>query len=288
MTMANLLRNPNLANFVHGRYFTEKNGQVGTIELPSDWEFQSTPMEPDDPEKLPQSLHRDQGFVISAGYRRWEGGFAQHNIPVQAGQRYLAKAGIQPNIGFPDATIHLDAVMWRFVVEGGGARVEQPWQQTSHSSFGNYEEPTFVFQSNITGNVSFHFRGRSAWAGNTCDLNVFVLALEPVAADFGGSGVPVLGAASTADTQPNKPAGSSGGMGATQPSQPTQPIQPVQPAQPTQPAAAPLGLQLEQALTNDDINVIVAGLRALNQVTNHPTVIAGFERLAQVLEKMRK
>jgi hypothetical protein len=41
-------------------------------------------------------------------------------------------------------------------------------------------------------------------------------------------------------------------------------------------------------LTNDDINVIVAGLRAINQVTNQPTVIAGFERLAQVLEKMRK
>ena len=32
--MTNLLNNPSLAGFSLGRYFTEQNGQVGTIENP--------------------------------------------------------------------------------------------------------------------------------------------------------------------------------------------------------------------------------------------------------------
>src|SRR5829696_3710983 len=80
LIMANILRNPTLSGFTLGRYFTEKNGSVGTIEYPLEWEFIAEPRNPDEPEKLPQSLHRDQGFAISAGYRAWEGGFVQRNV----------------------------------------------------------------------------------------------------------------------------------------------------------------------------------------------------------------
>src|SRR5690349_21659697 len=108
--VANILRNPTLSGFTLGRYFTEKNGAVGTIEYPLEWEFVAALREPNDPEKLPQSLHRDQGFAISSGYRAWEGGFVQRFIPLVGGTRYLAKAGFVPRVGFSDGRVDLSAV----------------------------------------------------------------------------------------------------------------------------------------------------------------------------------
>jgi len=48
------------------------------------------------------------------------------------------------------------------------------------------------------------------------------------------------------------------------------------------------GKTFEEALTNDDIEVIALGLRAISQVTPNQAVIVAFNRLAEVLERMRK
>jgi hypothetical protein len=61
--MTNILKNSNLGNWKHGRYFFDKEGRTGTIEYPEGWEFVTVPRE-SDPNKLAESLHRDNGFVI--------------------------------------------------------------------------------------------------------------------------------------------------------------------------------------------------------------------------------
>ena len=144
--MANLLNNPSLSGFTLGHYFTEANGQVGTIENPPSWEFICFPRE-SDPNKLPQSLHRDRGFVIAAGYRAWEGGYVQKGIQLQANQRYLAKVQFKPDINF-NGNVDLTAITWRFrFVSSNGQTLEEDWTMTSKNQYKQDEEHTFVFDS---------------------------------------------------------------------------------------------------------------------------------------------
>ena len=65
--MAQLLSNPNLDGFRTVTFFTDNENNTGAIEYPDNWEFVYTPMHPEDPNRIPQSLHRDRGFSISAG-----------------------------------------------------------------------------------------------------------------------------------------------------------------------------------------------------------------------------
>lgn len=280
--MSNLLKNPNLQGFTLGRYFTEADGRVGAIEYPLDWEFVAYPKHHEDPERIPQSLHREQGFEIAAVYRSWEAGYVQRGIAVPPG-RYLARAVFRPDVAFPDANVYLDAVTWRFAMEGGGTRAEQDWQMTQQGQFKQQEELHFVFQVNAPMTIDYYFMARSIYAGNSCDLDVYELTLTPVPADYGGAGIPTLGNATHPQSVPApiQSTGRGGSMGSSGSMGSASTISSLTPQ-----TQALSGKTLEDVLTADDIQVIVAGLRAMNQVTNNATVLTGMERLAQALEKL--
>lgn len=307
--MSNLLRNPNLSGYTLGRYFTDKSGTVGTIEYPLEWEFTTEVREKDDPEKLPQSLHRDQGFIISAGYRSWEGGFVQRRVPLTGGTRYLAKVGFLANVNFPDNRVDLSAVTWRLVIETPLGTVAQDWQMTQKGSYGQYEELYLAFDCAQNTEASFHFEGRSVWAGNVCEIQVFSCSLEPVASD--GSPVPHIGQSSPAAAQPAHPAQAAAPSAApaasSQPSATPASHSDSQPSsQPaSQPApigqrptdTAPRGAQGGFSVSEDpyaainalvaapDFASIVATLRAARTPDGQP--LDGFIRLADALDALK-
>jgi hypothetical protein len=319
LIMANILRNPTLSGFTLGRYFTEKNGAVGTIEYPLEWEFVAAIRDLDDPEKLPQSLHREQGFAISAGYRAWEGGFVQHNVPLAGGTRYLAKAGFVPHVGFSDGRVDLSAVTWRLMIETPLGTVAQEWQMTQKGSFEQYEEIYLTFDCGQDTTANFHFQARSPWAGNVCELQVFACSLEAVAND--GSPAPMIGQSGTFKptpapiltlTQPPPPHVAPRednppphAVPANQPTsapigQPTppRPIMPIGQTTPLPPA--PIGARggmtstedpyalLNELAASPDFDGILNGLRNANQWTQDATLITGFARLAKALEGLKR
>lgn len=270
--MANLLNNPTLAGFSLGRYFTEENGQVGTMENPNGWEFVATSRETD-PNKLPQSLHRDRGFVIAAGYRAWEGGYKQGGVQLQAGQRYLAKAVFKPDINFI-GDVDLTAITWRFRIVSPLGTLEQEWQSTGKGQYKMDEENLFVFQSAQTQVIEYQFLARSVFAGNAADFNVYELALEPVMPDYGGAVVPLLGGTTPTTAPVNT------NVSASAPA----PTTPVAPAITT--ATGPSGKSLGSVLTAGEIDTIVLGLRSLATQTN-PQAALGLNTLANALEKLK-
>jgi hypothetical protein len=279
--MSNLLTNPTLAGFSLGRYFTEQGGQVGTIENPTGWEFVCYPRE-SDPNKLPQSLHRDRGFVIAAGFRAWEGGYVQKGIQIQANQRYLMKAHFKPDINFSDSRVDLTAITWRFrVVSANGQSLEQDWGMTSKDRFKHDEEASFIFYSAEAQTVDFYFMARSVYAGNVADFNVYSLSLEPVEETFGATHVPTLGTSTvstatsrTASTPPPTPIITSPLISNTSTPSVSATI------------AGPSGKDLGSVLSAEEIDTIALGLRALAKQVN-PTAAAGLEKLAEGLERLK-
>lgn len=276
--MANILKNSSLQGFRLDRHFWDNSGNTGSIEFPTDWEFVVTPMHPDDPGRIPQSLHRDHGFVISAGYRSWEAGYVQRNVPLRAGQRYLAKADFLPDVNFPPGQQEdLSAIMWRFWIEqsGGGAHVFKEWEMTSKGAFKQREECLFVFQAAADILVDYYFKARSVWPGNTCDLHIYTLTLEEVPPDYGGPSVPVLGAASVVSSTPTPPSETPATtLFTTAPSS-------------TPDLAGVTKLSLADVLTPSDIDVIVSGLRRMERLTDDKIITEAFIRLADALDKLR-
>lgn len=274
--MANLLNNPTLAGFSLGRYFTEQNGQVGTIENPTGWEFVAYPRE-SDPEKLPQSLHRDKGFVIAAGYRAWEAGYVQKGIQLQAKQRYLMKVVFKPDVNFTDGQGDTSAVTWRFrVVSSSGQVLEQDWQSTSKGQYKQEEENLYVFYSTEAQLVDFYFMARSVYAGNITDFNIYLFALEPVDMNYGGASVPILGAmpAAIPSTPPptpiiNSPIVTNTATPAVSPS-----------------ITGPSGKSLGTVLSAAEIDTIALGLRELASQVN-PITAAGLNALASGIERLK-
>ena len=278
--MTNILNNSRMGNWKHGRYFHQQDGQTGTIEYPEGWEFVTAPKE-SDPNKLAESLHRDNGFVISAGYRAWEAGYVQKNIPLKANQRYLAKAVFKPDVNFPvGQPERTDAVTWQHrITASTGEVLEQGWQVTGKGMYKQQEENLFVFHCNAPLTVDYAFLARSPYAGNDCDLWVYELTLEEVAPDYGGS-VPTIGGAiaslSTAPVAPEMPSAAE-----------TEPVtQPEELSANMAMAKGTSGKSLGDVLTPADIDEITVALRILAN-TNNVTVSAGLNKLADALERLK-
>lgn len=258
----NLLINSELKGFTLFREFKDKSGTTGWMEHPDNWEFIFTPMHPDDPNRVPQSLHRDLGFGIAAGFRKWEAGYVQRGVILRKGHRYLCKANFTPHAAFSDKRPDdwRTHIQWHFVIEGSGQKIESNWSSTSHDSFGHDEEHLMVIEPLNDMAANFAFVAQSRWESNSCEFNVRQLALEEVPADYG---MPVY--IGTPSTEPAVPP----------------------------PSFAPeprtrKDITLDEALTDADIDVIVPGLRAaaasglFGQAIND-----GFTRLADVLERMK-
>jgi hypothetical protein len=278
--MANILKNPNMGNWKHGSYFTQKDGQVGTIEYPDGWQFVTVPKE-SDPHKLAESLHRDNGFVISAGYRSWEAGYVQKGVQLKGNQRYLAKASFKPDVNFPvGQPERTDAVMWQHrITAASGEMIEQGWQMTGKGKYKQQEENLFVFHTAAPVTVDYAFLARSVYAGNDCDLWVYQLALEEVAADYGGAGVPVIGqvAQPTSSTAQPMPVG-------VRAAEPTMATETTMATATT--ASGPSGKSLGAVLTAAEIDQIATSLRALAANSN-ATIASGLNKLAEGLERLK-
>lgn len=264
----NVLLNPELKGFnTPPREFVDKNGNKGWMENPDHWEYVWTPMHEDDPNLVPQSLHRDRGYCIAAGWRVWEAGYVQRGVPLRGGQRYLAKAVFQPDVNFnagqqPDLT----AVQWRFWIQtpDGSDKIWTEWQTTTKGQYKQQEEHLFVIESRRDMAVDFYFKARSIWASNVCDFNLYSLTLEDVPSDYG------------TPTYIGSPAAQPTGVANFSPvsSQPA--------VQPTSPAAS----TVFDLMTDDDLTVIIAGFRAAANLEQFGQETSqGFERFAQVLEK---
>jgi|GEM_PF-6057996 len=195
--MSNLITNPNMGNWKHVRYFTDQEGKTGTIEAPESWEFVYVPRE-SDPNKIPQSLHRDNGFVMSAGYRAWESGYKQSAIQVSGGQRYRLKARIKADVNFPGGQApDLTAITWRFTVESSAGKLEQDWAITSKAQTKQTEEFVYIFDIEEAMSLDVTFWGRSFYAGNDCDFWVYEISLDAIPKD--GAIVDKLGTAKQSD-----------------------------------------------------------------------------------------
>jgi hypothetical protein len=287
--MANILKNPNMGNWKHGSYFTQKDGQVGTIEYPDGWEFVTLPKE-SDPNKLAESLHRDNGFVISAGYRSWEAGYVQKGIQLKGNQRYLAKAAFKPDVNFPvGQPERTDAVMWQHrITASTGESVEQGWQMTGKGQYKQQEENLFVFHTAAPVTVNYAFLARSVYAGNDCDLWVYQLVLEEVAPDYGGANVPVIGqAAATISSAPQAPE-----MPSTENIEPEpmglrmEAAIPAAAVEAVESDASSGGKALGDVLSAEEIDQIAASLRTLAAINNQ-SIATGLNKLAEALERLK-
>ncbi len=263
----NILVNSELKGFnTPPREFVDKNGNKGWMENPDNWEYVWTPMHDDDPNRVPQSLHRDKGYVIAAGWRVWEAGYVQRGVRLRGGQRYVAKAVFQPDVNFnPGQEADLTAVQWRFWIEGEGEKVWSEWQTTTQGQYKQQEEHLFVIEPQREIVVDVYFKARSIWGSNVCDFNIHSITLEEVPADFGEPtylGSPVTIAGGVADFTPVS----------------STPVQP-------EVATAPL-TGIFEVMTDDDLTVMIAGFRAASNLEQFGKDISdGFGRFADVLER---
>lgn len=269
--MANMLRNPRLGNWQHVRHFHDREGKSGTIEAPADWEFVAKSLG-DDPNKLPQSLHRSDGFVISAGYRAWEGGYKQEEIALTAEQRYRAHVRFKPDVNFPVGQREdLTAITWRFMVESDAGTLEQDWSMTGKDRFKHIETFDFVFDVAQATTASLTFWARSFYAGNKCDLFVYEISLEAITND--GSTVPVLGTPQvSAPPAPKDPE-----VLATE----------KLPRSELEKLTEPSGTSLGDVLTVSEINTITVGLRKLAGSTSDGDITRGLNTLADALDRLK-
>lgn len=267
----NILQNSELKGFnTPPREFVDKNGNKGWMENPNNWEYVWTPMHEDDPNLVPQSLHRDKGYVIAAGWRVWEAGYVQRGLRLRAGQRYLAKANFQPDVNFnPGQQPDLTSVQWRFWVEGEGEKVWSEWQTTQKGQYKQQEEHLFVIEPRRDITVDLYFKARSIWAGNVCDFNIYSITLEEVPADFGEAtyiGSPTTTPVGVANFSPAS-------------STPT-------PAPTSTPSPAAPVSGVFEVMTDDDLTVMIAGFRAASNLEQFGKDISdGFGRFADVLER---
>lgn len=263
--MTNLTQNPTLDNWQHVRYVTDQENKIGTIEAPANWEFVYIPKE-SDPNKIPQSLHRDRGFVMSAGYRAWEAGYKQDNLYLQAGQRYQLNARIKADVNFPGGqNADLTAITWRFTVESDKGALHPDWAITSKGQTKQEETFTYIFDVEEDMDASITFWGRSFYAGNDCDFWVYEITLEPI--DKNNAIVDKIGTKNTSATPPIIE------------SDPI--IEPVD-----EPAASNKSLG-DITLSDSEIDLVAGALRSLARTTSDDSTNAGLNKLAEIFERLK-
>ncbi len=285
--MPDILKNPMLMGHTTIAYFTETNGQVGVIEYPDGWEYTYSPLHPEDPNRIAQSLHHEQGFVISASGRKWEGGYVQRGVSLRQGQRYRAKATFLPAVTF--APGHSPAagftdVQWQFSVDTGQERVFSGWTSTTRGGYNQREEHSLVIEAASDLSVDVYFKVRCERPAAQCEFHVHRVSLEEVGSGVGAQHIigrrvaAAVAAASRPQASIPPPAAV---LNVT-------PLVPLRALPGVLAGASTARKTLVEVITKDDIEIISAGLREAARYTAHEKISAAFSRLADVLERMKK
>lgn len=274
----NVLANPTLSGFTLNRVHTDKANNQRPVEYPDGWECVAWPQNPDDPDEVPASFHRDQGYGLAAGYMKWEGGYVQRGVTLHGGQRYLAKATFKVNMGLVDQSNPPDwqqHIQWRFLFNDQGHQVESAWM-TATKPFGQTEECLFVVEAVKNVTLDFGLIFRSIYASTAGEIHVLSIELQTVPTDYGEPvmvGNPDSAAAivpppseKAPDPAPKTPA----------------------PVPETPATGGGLAKSLQETLTRDDVTVISAGFRALAENNQFDAAArAAFIRFADALERMK-
>jgi hypothetical protein len=191
MPFNNILKNPNLS----GKTAMGQRKPIGyeamTVEWPDDWELIAYVKHDDnDPEKLPGSVQRANGYAITLQHWKWEGGYLQRGVTLKQGQRYLCKAVFQ--LDFDIANVDADenwrtAVEWQFVLHVDGYPYRSAWMHTDRASGKErkIEEALWVIEAEEDLECAYQFLARSYWGNVLGDLTHFALTLEEVPSDYG-------------------------------------------------------------------------------------------------------
>jgi hypothetical protein len=195
----NILKNPFLTGHSAPDVVVDHQGKQQYVEHPTNWTFTYAGGLNDGTNFIPQSLHRDRGYVIAAGWRRWEGGYSQ-DVKLTKGKRYVAKAVFNADVN----VAHRDKLIeWRFTaIRNGKVEAASAW---STGTYGREMDHLFVVEARKDVIVNLGFFARSPWADNAVDFNVYAITLEEVAADYGGDQVSYIGTAGDSQPLPEPP-----------------------------------------------------------------------------------
>lgn len=198
-------------DFMNWRHIQTENDhqyKTVTIEAPANWNYVYLPglnlshgPNPDHTDYwlIPQSLHRDDCMVISAGWRIWQAGYKQR-VSVKAGQRYTLVAELQADFAVdpPRAA----AIEWRCVVEGSLPAAPDWSSYATYEQRGRRVSVQTVFVPQADGIVDLVFWARSLYADNSCDLYLYDIRCEEVAPDYGNNTVIKMNPFGTVDPVP--------------------------------------------------------------------------------------
>lgn len=278
----NVLNNPKLTGFTLNRVHRDKNDNQRPVEYPDGWECVAFPLNPNDPDEVPASFHRDEGYGLSAGYMKWHGGYAQRGVQLRKGQRYLAKATFFVNMFFhehPDvhpSADELKHLQWRFIFNEGGHQIESDWMSTGQGRFGILEEALFVVDPIADITIDFGLFFQAFHPTTAGEIHVKSIELLEVPSDYGTA--VIVGNPDREDTP--APAET-----------PPPSVTPVDDslAKSDTPVSTPQITNLLDAMQGDDIDVIARGFRAAAQSGQFDaTASQGFARFAEVLERIAR
>lgn len=279
MSFPNILNNPTLSGFTLVKTVVDKANNTRYIEYPDGWECVSWPQNPDDPNEIPASFHRDEGFGLAAGYMKWFGGYVQRGVTLKKGQRYLAKATFHVNMGLVDPTNPPDwqqHIEWMFIFNDRGHQVESH-KMKAGKPFGQEEVALFVVEARDNITIDFGIIFNSLWPSTAGEIHIKRIELLEVPSDYGQ---PVM--VGNPDAAP---------VAASQPPAPQPEVAAASP-EPAKPEPAPVAAKVSaksliEALQGDDAAVIAAGLRSIASSGQFDaSATAGLNRLADVFERL--
>jgi len=171
----NILFNPTLTG---DTLLRKEDGHSG-IEFPDGW----NPIYSEIDGEFPDILHRDNGFEIGGGFRKWRAGLGQSKR-VDAGQRYVLKARFTP-----ESNAELN---WRFEVQFDGQIVDSGWS-SNLAQHGSELEHLLVIEPRRDLLVTIRFMGKDDWPDDASKITIHAITLEPVDEFYAPENVRFLG-----------------------------------------------------------------------------------------------
>lgn len=274
MTFPNILKNPTLSGFTLFKTVTDNAGNKKYIEYPDHWECVAWPQNPNDPNQIPDSFHRDEGFGLAAGYMKWFAGYVQRGVALRKGQRYLAKTNFHVNMGLVDPSNPSDwqqHIEWMFIFNDRGHQVNST-KMKAGVPFGQQETALFVVEPLDDISIDFGLIFHSLWPSTAGEIHIKSIELLEVPGDYG---TPVMIGNPDATLEPAPTTA------------PVDEVSEMTDEASAQPEAEISADSLTAALQGDDAAVIAAGLRAAADSGQFDaTAAAGFNRLADVFERL--